>query len=108
MIYNIYIDKENLVESYIMYYDSIKCKFQKIEREESKEFKFLVCSVVSDYLNSKEIFDTEYVICPVINKIKTFNNFFEFLYNSSFFETQKCKFEIINNYVKYIYTINLI
>ena len=51
MIYNIYINKENLIESYITYYDTIKCKFEKINNTNLNEFKFLVYSIVSDYLN---------------------------------------------------------
>ena len=46
MIYNIYIDKENLIESYITYYDPIKCKFEKINNTNLNEFKFLVYSIV--------------------------------------------------------------
>ena len=46
MNYNIYIDKENLIESYITYYDPIKCKFEKINNTNLNEFKFLVYSIV--------------------------------------------------------------
>lgn len=108
MTYNIYINRENLVESYITYYDSIKCKFCKVDNSESREFKCLVYSIVSDYLNGKDIFDFEYVIGPVIDHIKKFNQLFEFIYNSSFFENGKYKFDMVDDCVKYSYKTNLI
>lgn len=108
MIYNIYIDKENFVESYITYYDPIKCKFEKINNTNLNEFKLLVYSIVSDYLNEKYIFNFEYIINPIIKNIDTFNKLLEFLISTQFLENGKYKFEIINNYVKYTYITTLI
>lgn len=108
MTYNIYINKENLKESYITYYDPIKCKFEKLDNTDNKEFKFLVYSIVSDYLNSKDIFEFEYVIQPVIKSINNFTKLLEFLISTSFFENGKYKFEMIGKGVKYIYTTRLI
>ena len=108
MIYNIYIDKENLIESYITYYDPIKCKFQKINNTNTQEFKFLVYSIISDYFANNNIFNFEYIINPVIKNIDTFNKLLEFLISTQFLENGKYKFEIINNYIKYTYTTTLI
>lgn len=107
MNYNIYINKENLAESYITYYDPIKCKFQKINNTNTQEFKFLVYSIVSDYFANNNIFNFEYIIKPVIESITTFTRLLEFLISTGFLENGKYKFEIDGNCVKYIYTTKL-
>ena len=80
----------------------------KINNTNLNEFKFLVYSIVSDYLNGKNIFNFEYIINPVIKNIDTFNKLLEFLISTQFLENGKYKFEIINNYVKYTYITTLI
>lgn len=109
MLYNIYIDKDDdMSKSYIIYYDQVKCRFEKIVNTKTQEFKLLVYSIVSDYLNEKYIFNFEYIINPIIKNIDTFDKLFEFLISTQFLENGKYKFEIINNYVKYTYITTLI